>query len=209
MRHSVWLDAIDVMPVDDLACTSPARTALDLALGRSFSEAVVVADAVVARYPGGQEDLAELLRLLPPGTRGIRRACRVASFADARSQSPGESWSRALIAELGFAAPSLQQPIFLNGRRVGIVDFEWTRDRIVGEFDGEVKYRRADYLQGRAPEQIVIEEKNRENAIRRTGRNVVRWTWDDLRDRRRLAALLTDAGVPRQGTAARRSPSAP
>ncbi|BDZ45060.1 hypothetical protein GCM10025866_09690 [Naasia aerilata] len=186
-----------MVPVGELRCTSPARTALDLALSRSFAEAVVVADAVFARYPGARDDFGELLRMLGPGTRGIRRAARVLDFADPRSESVGESWSRVLIHELGFQAPELQSTVYLGSRRVGVVDFEWVEQRIVGEFDGEVKYRRREYRQGRTPEQVVIDEKNRENDLRRAARSVARWTWDDLRDRRRLEDLLTEAGVPR------------
>lgn len=197
-RHCVGLDAIDVVRVGGLYCTSAARTALDIALSRTFAEGVVVADAVFARFPGAQEDFEDLVRLLEPGARGIRRARRVLAFATPLAQSPGESWSRVLISELGFAAPDLQAPIYDGRRCVAVVDFEWAADRIVGEFDGEVKYRREEYRMGRSPEQVVIDEKNRENAIRRTGRQVVRWTWDDLRDRRRLDALLVSGAVPRR-----------
>ncbi|WP_210479780.1 hypothetical protein [Naasia sp. SYSU D00948] len=196
-RHSVSVDAVDVVPVNGLLCTSPARTALDIALGRSFAEGVVVADAVFARYPGSRDDFAELLSLLPPGSRGIRRAARVLGFADPLSQSVGESWSRVVIAELGFVAPRLQAPVYLSQRCVGVVDFEWTSEGVVGEFDGSVKYKRDEYRKGRTPEQVVIDEKNREDDIRRVRKHVARWTWDDLRDRRRLDSILARAGVPR------------
>ncbi|WP_210507453.1 hypothetical protein [Naasia sp. SYSU D00057] len=198
VRHCIGVNPVDVVPVGALACTSPARTALDMALSRTFADAVVVADAVFARFPGARDDFAELLAELAPGTRGIRRAARVLAFADPLSGSPGESWSRVLISELGFSRPQLQAPVHVGRKRVAVVDFEWAEAGLVGEFDGEVKYRRLDYRRGRTPEQVVIDEKNRENEIRRVRRGVIRWTWDDLRDRRRLEDLLASAGVPRR-----------
>src|SRR3954470_16919213 len=122
-RHCVGLDPVDVLAVGSVRCTSPVRTALDIAMSRTFAEGVVVADAVFDRYPGAREDFEEMLGLQLPGTRGIRRAARVLAFADPLAQSPGESWSRVLIAELGFAPPRLQVPIQHGHRTVAIVDF--------------------------------------------------------------------------------------
>jgi hypothetical protein len=70
---------------------------------------------------------------------------------------------------------------------------------VVGEFDGEEKYVKPEYLNGRTASQAVVSEKNRENRIRATGKNVVRWDWAELMAgtlERKLAA----AGVPRRRT---------
>ncbi|MCH8561282.1 hypothetical protein [Nesterenkonia sp. DZ6] len=127
-------------------------------------------------------------------------------FADAHAESPGESVSRALIHQLGFAAPTLQVWIATD---VGDqrVDFEWTVQgssrtspevqRIVGEFDGRGKYFDEALLRGRPAKEVHYAEKLREDAIRRTGRGMVRWDWTDLSHPEVLAAKLGQAGVPR------------
>ncbi len=54
---------------------------------------------------------------------------------------------------------------------------------------------KAEYLKGRTPSQVVIEEKDRENAIRATGRSVFRLVWSDLTVGK-LEHELVAAGVP-------------
>ncbi|HEY8588333.1 MAG TPA: hypothetical protein VIL55_02155 [Naasia sp.] len=197
VRHCLGLEAVDVVRPDGLSCTSPARTVLDIAVSRTFAEAVVLADNVVARYPGAPEDLEELLGFVGTRLRGYRKVRRVLAFADPRSESPGESWSRVVIRELGFAPPDLQAVVRADGRVLGRVDFEWTDAGVIGEFDGRAKYERAEFTAGRTPAEVVIEEKDREDRIRAVRNGFARWTWADLRDRRRLEAVLTAAGVPR------------
>lgn len=114
------------------------------------------------------------------GTPGSLEARRIVDFADGASESVGESRSRVAIAKLGLPAPSLQYEIFSDsGRRIGICDFGWAEERVVGEFDGKVKYGRL--LQpGQEPGDAVFAEKRREDAIREQGWDVVRWVWAEL-----------------------------
>lgn len=72
----------------------------------------------------------------------------------------------------------------------------WEETRVVGEFDGRDKYLKPEYLRGRTPSDVVFEEKVREDRIRATDRNVVRWVWDELNSPGRLERILLDAGVP-------------
>lgn len=197
VRHCLGFEAADIRQVGSFLCTSPARTALDISLTRTFAEGVVVADHVFRRYPGAREDFDDMLAMIGRRARGVRKAARVSRFADERSESPGESWSRVVIAELGFRVPELQSEVRHRGRLLGRVDFEWRERGIVGEFDGEWKYRSAEARAGKTAEDIVVEEKDRENRIRRVRSDFVRWTWGDLRERTQLALLLSHAGVPR------------
>ncbi|HAP88677.1 MAG TPA: hypothetical protein DCR15_02325, partial [Arthrobacter bacterium] len=71
---------------------------------------------------------------------------------------------------------------------------------VVGEFDGVEKYVKPEYLKGRTASQTVVEEKKRENRIRATGFNVVRWDWADLMEPGKLERKLAAAGVPRRRT---------
>ena len=59
------------------------------------------------------------------------------------------------------------------------VDFAWPELRVVGEFDGRVKYGK--YLApGESEGDAVFVEKIREDRIRDEGWRVVRWVWAEL-----------------------------
>ena len=194
VRHCLGLDDVRVVLVDGLAVTSPARTAFDIALSRSFTDAVVVGDAVLRLHPGAREELAALVAAY--GTRrGHRRVRQVLAFADGRSGSVGESVSRAEMDRLGFETPDLQVEVVTDGR-AEYGDFGWRRVRTLGEFDGEVKYRLDRYRLGGSVEDVVIREKNRENRMRVEYPSIARWDWTDLRQQR-LERILLRAGVPK------------
>ncbi|WFR84157.1 hypothetical protein [Arthrobacter sp. Y-9] len=169
----------------------------------TFDDAVVVLDQVLSG--GGsagatrtREDLLGICGRLPSNA-ARRRMSEALALADPRSESVGESWSRALIHRLGFEAPELQHRIPGPQGEIARTDFFWPEARLVGEFDGLVKYLRAQDLRGTDPARVVVEEKRREDRIRAEGYGVVRWVWDDLRRPERFAALLLRAGVPRRG----------
>jgi len=119
----------------------------------------------------------------------------VLDFATPLPGSPGESLSRANIHELGFPVPELQVVFDDRGGRVGDVDFWWRMANLIGEFDGLVKYTRAEYTQGRPIEEIVIAEKVREDRLRALGPNVSRWLWGVALRPRELYAHLSSAGL--------------
>ena len=124
------------------------------------------------------------------GWPGVPDARRVVAFADARSESVGESRSRVAIALAGLPSPQLQWPVFL-GRTTAYTDFAWPAQRTVGEFDGKVKYGRL-LRPGQSPGDVVYAEKLREDAIRAEDWEVVRWTWADLHDFTDTAARIRD-----------------
>lgn len=86
----------------------------------------------------------------------------------------------------GLPVPILQSEHRLSGRRI-ITDFEWA-DRLVGEFDGEVKYGRL-LAPGQRVEDVIADEKAREDLLRWSGRMVIRWVWAQL-VRREVAGLV-------------------
>ena len=113
------------------------------------------------------------------------------AFADNRSESDGESRSRVILHKVGLALPTLQLPI---GTALGDcrVDFGWEEERVVGEFDGQVKYGRL-LRPGQDPGQAVFDEKRREDAIRDENWGVVRWTWSELASPLRLGRRVERA----------------
>jgi hypothetical protein len=59
------------------------------------------------------------------------------------------------------------------------VDFYWKEQKTVGEFDGKIKYGRL-LKPGQRIEDVIFNEKVREDAVRDVELQVVRWLWGDL-----------------------------
>jgi hypothetical protein len=177
----------DIALLDGIAVTAPARTVVDLARQAPFEVAVAVADAALYAKLVTPDELDRAVGRAGhrPGVGAGRRAVR---FANGSAESVGESRSRVLMRAAGLPTPELQRPI---RTRIGVVrtDFAWPEQRVVGEFDGVVKYgslRRP----GQDPADVVVEEKRREDAIRDEGWHVTRWLWRDLDPFDDLAARL-------------------
>lgn len=188
---------------DGIDVTSFARTLVELCARGPIENAVAAVDwGLRTRFEPGEprtsiQELREVAGMLD-SPRLFGRVERVLSLTDGRSESPGESVSRVAMLLMGFESPDLQVEFTtISGRRVRC-DFGWQNGAIVGEFDGEGKYRSADLRAGMTAADAVVAEKEREDDIRDDGRNVARWGWPELRRRQVLAARLTRAGVPRR-----------
>jgi hypothetical protein len=176
--HASPLGEDDVTSLGGIPITSLARTVLDLCRTLPFEQAVAAGDHAL-RLGLLAAALDEGLALLEgwPGTRQARRAI---AFLDARSESAGESVSRVRIHEAGLPAPVPQREIYgPDGRLVARVDFCWDEQRTVGEFDGKIKYGRL-LKPGQPIEEVLFEEKRREDALRDLGWQIVRWLWAEL-----------------------------
>jgi len=168
----------DVCEIDGMRVTSLERTAVDVARLLPFDRAVAVMDAAL-RLSADKEKMGELIA---SGARrkGNSTAVAAYAFADPRSESVGESFSRVRMFEVGLPSPTLQFDVHdREGVWVARSDFGWLQQGVVGEFDGRVKYTGTPDEVAKA----VMAEKRREQAIRDAGWWVVRWTWQDLDDR--------------------------
>jgi hypothetical protein len=101
-----------------------------------------------------------------------------------------------LIAAMGFPEPQLQARFVLSDGREAFTDFFWREQRHIGEFDGVGKYRDPGFLKGRTPEQALLEEKDREDELRRQVLAFSRWRTPALETPRALYDILTRAGLP-------------
>jgi hypothetical protein len=176
--HGAPLADVDVTTIDGMPVTSLRRTVLDLCRTLPIEQAVAAGDRALAYglAPGElQHAMLELGRA--PGVRQARRAIQL---LDGRSESAGESVSRVRIISDGLPVPEPQLVVRApSGTFVARVDFGWKDQRTVGEFDGKIKYGRL-LKPGQRIEDLVAEEKKREDAIRDLGWKVVRWVWEDL-----------------------------
>lgn len=184
---------------DGVGFTTVAETAVDLArvLPPAFGLAVVDA-AITTRRTGARqvgaasvEELKEL-NSARASRRGVRLAAWAFDHADERSESPGESVSRAVLNWLGFAAPELQQVFRLEGFE-DRGDFYWPDKRVLGESDGYGKYGADDPAETR---RILLREKSREDRLRRHLGGFVRWDWSDAMRAAPLRDKLLAAGIP-------------
>jgi hypothetical protein len=156
-----------------------ARAVLDTARLQSLVAGVVAADAALARKVTTPEELREVLASMAH-LRGVARARLCCDLADGRSESPGESWSAVVMHGHGIPRPERQHLVVDGTGTVGRADFWWPEHRSIGEFDGRIKYGRQNPSR-RPPEEVLWDEKVREDRLRSVGLAVVRWTTPDLR----------------------------
>ncbi|WP_251045852.1 type IV toxin-antitoxin system AbiEi family antitoxin domain-containing protein [Arthrobacter sp. ISL-85] len=185
---------------EGLLVTPLPETVIGVIARESFTAGVVLADHAISGRrisgpPVSKDELAQAACALPAQARRSWVSA-VLDFADANSESPGESLSRAQMHLLGFPAPMLQAKFRQGGSFLGRPDFFWPRYRLIGEFDGDAKYLSDDYLGTRTARQTVLAEKKREDRLRAKGFRFVRWDWATASDPARFAACLRQAGLP-------------
>jgi len=197
-RHAFGLEGVERVPFGRHEITTPAQTALDLARSLPFAKAVAAVDqAVWTGRPGGPlttiEEIEELHREAP--RRGNVRARRVLGFASTLAANVRESELRVLVMALGFPPPRVQERRVLRSGRLVFGDLYFPEDDHWLELDGRGKYLSPQFGPERDPGLIVIDEKNRENEIRREVRGFSRLEPADLDDPSRVYDILTGDGL--------------
>ncbi|GAA1483099.1 hypothetical protein GCM10009624_35390 [Gordonia sinesedis] len=175
--HVGELDDDEIVVIDGIRTTSLERTAVDVACSTpmGFAGALAVFDSAL-RLGADRDAMA---RMLSASRRGVAVARRALRHADGAAENPGESWSRAQMIEAGLPVPRLQHEfVDRDGEFVARTDHDWA-GRLVGEFDGAVKYQK-HLRPGETPFDAMRREKQREDRLRRMGIMVIRWTWRDL-----------------------------
>lgn len=176
-----------------LNVTDAPTTVVDIARTSSFATGLASADHALRPELCTRGELAQAWGRTPKGAIGRAKAQLVLALADPLSMSAGESLSRAQMFVLGVPPPKLQVGHDDDHGLIGYVDFAW--GRLVGEFDGKLKYRVPHGRSAAAAGEVVWREKQREDRLRRIGLAVVRWTYAQALERRALARLLTRAGL--------------
>ena len=169
-----------------LLLTAPADTAAALARALPPAWGLAAVDATIGKRQLGLCTIAEIRDafLLQVDRRHRRRCAWAIEHADPRSESVGESVSRAVIGWLGYEEPELQHPFHFEGQN-DRCDFYWPRSDIAGESDGYGKYR--------TPADLAA-EKRREDRLRRHLRGFARWDWNDAMRAEPLRRTLEASG---------------
>lgn len=207
VRHRVSnLRTDDVVSVAKVFFTSVERTVLDLAQSGDVEDALCVADAYLRRRfrHGHRVDQAGVdawrahmqgrLHKLK-GARGVRAMREVISLADPRKDSVLESVSHLRLTRLGFDV-ELQLPVPGPVGQTYYVDFRLRSLGVLCEVDGRSKYTDPELLAGRSVQQVVYEEKRRQDWICQTrSERMIRWGFPEIRSELDLASHLRAAGL--------------
>lgn len=167
--------------------TTPARTVVDIAAHRGVDEGVVAAESAYRKKLLTPARLRELVDRTE-GRPGILRVRDMLALATPGTESVLESMSMLNMRRIGVQLPLVQVTLFLGSLEFR-VDFLWPHIRLVGEGDGEKKYS----LDGRSPMAALREERQREQAIRDLGYDIVRWDFHVANNLDRFAARLNGA----------------
>jgi hypothetical protein len=183
--HPARIDPTDVVDIEGHDCTSLARTAVDVSREQGYLEGLVVADQVL------RQDVPrlELQRVLEGMVHWphVTRARAVVEDADGGAGSVAESVARPLLTELGFGRPQCQFAV-TDGAQTAYADFRISWHTF--EVDGKIKYDvDGPYARGRSAQQILWDEKQREDFVRGQDLGVTRFGWADLWGRRRKILL--------------------
>jgi hypothetical protein len=156
--------------------TSVALAAIGTAMTSGVEAGVVALDAALHSGKTTEDELAAVLKRmrLTPGITSARQALRL---ADARTESPGETRTRLILAAIPGSPEVVPQfeARDATGDLVGRADFR-VGTRVLVEFDGRAKYG----MDGRRREEDLWAEKLREDRLRALGYVVVRLVWADL-----------------------------
>ncbi|MEI5672172.1 MULTISPECIES: hypothetical protein [unclassified Nocardioides] len=160
--------------VDGVRVLGRARTAADIAREHGLVPGVVAADAAPRDGVTPAELAAAPERMVCwPHVSTVRQAV---DLADPGSESSGETLSRLMAEQLGRGRPQTQFGLSRDGR-TAFVDLRLGRHLI--EFDGRLKYYRG-LSDGLLPEDVVWEEKKRQDWLGGFGTGMSRLTWSDV-----------------------------
>jgi hypothetical protein len=168
--------------------TDLARAVLEHATLVDIESGLTTLDAYLNQHPVAAVERVRDQFVGWPGSQHVRIALGLARKG---AESVGESRLRYLCWEYHLPEPELQVPIFDRfGQLVGVSDFAWRERRVLGEFDGKVKYSK-HLRSNEDPHDAVFREKRREDRLREaSGYSMIRFTWADLFERDRTASRL-------------------
>lgn len=131
------LEAREVVTVHDLPVTSVLDTWSDLAPTWSRRRLFAAGDVLLRDHRIERGRVVAHVESLT-GRRGVCVLRELAPLLDAGSASPKESEARLLFIDNGLPVPQLNVSVRDDwGRQIGIADFVWWEQRVIGEYDGD------------------------------------------------------------------------
>lgn len=169
------LPAEQVLAEHGVRVTRLIRTAVDLSRYRGLVDGIVAFDHILSLQNMSRERAFAMLDDLGR-LRGLDVARRALDLADARAESPIESWARAqiLVADLDEVTSVEPQVWVLDGQyRVDL----WVNGSLVVETDGDLKY---DGSTGVEPKTQMKRDRERDRALMNAGIPCLHVSYADL-----------------------------
>jgi hypothetical protein len=158
---------------------SVSWTVADCARLLSRRDALIVADAALHLGLCTLQQLKAVAHDLR-GAKGVGRLRWIIANADPLSESPGETWTRMVVKELGYSVTS--QVVVIDGDFEARLDLLLDGSRVVLEFDGAIKYGPVDE-ESNEPEEVarrVMREKERQAKLEALEYICLRVIWSQL-----------------------------
>jgi very-short-patch-repair endonuclease len=143
--HRGVLDPADVVRVDGLPVTSPARTAFDLARRRELLRAVIGLDALLTHRLVTKEQIGEYAQT-HSSLHGARHVAPALDLATQGAESPMETRLRLVLVLAGLPTPEVQYEVPLTGALTRI-DLAYPQQRLGVEVNGGDAQAEADRLE--------------------------------------------------------------
>jgi hypothetical protein len=160
----------DVCLIGGVAVTTPVRTALDLGCRLSRSGGLAALDGFMRELGVTRAQLdGEVPRYFR--RRGVVQLRRLVPIADARAESPGESWTRMEIIDAGLPAPEPQFWVVYDGVALFRLDLAYPWSKVCVEYDGR------EFHEG---DDAKVHDEQRREWLRRHGWTVIVVTKDDF-----------------------------
>jgi len=166
------LEECDVVDVEGIACTSPARTLIDMAAKVDRPMLTALVDDSLGLGLVGRAWLKRRAEALRNGRSGVGLIVNLTADG---AEGNFRSWLErraAFILETGqIPRPIWNHPVHEAGRLLGIADACWQTARLIAEFDG---------LRFHSTPQQRRDDATRERNLVLAGWRVLRFTWQDV-----------------------------
>ncbi|MGO2633334.1 MAG: hypothetical protein ACTH9H_06210 [Galactobacter sp.] len=123
-----------------------------------------------------------------------RRAMGILDLATDKSQAVSESFSKFVMADLGFPR-SVQQKEFWVGNRHYYTDFFFENENTGGESDGLIKMFGTDVADDAERIRRYKARLQRDRDLRTVCNDVLHWGWAEIMNPQRLRAVLVAGGI--------------
>jgi hypothetical protein len=177
VRTSLWLPPAHLTIRDAIPITRVARTLFDLAGVEAPGRLEQVVDDAIARRLCTQQQLENVFFALARrgrrGTAAMRQRLEDMGPGYIAPASELERVARRLFAERGIPQPRFEVHLG-DDDIIGRVDCTWAAARLVVELDSQ-RFHGSTVARER--------DRKRDNQLMALGWRVIRFTWDDLRDR--------------------------
>jgi hypothetical protein len=196
VHHEGVCLAQDVVELDGHLVIVADRAVIEAASRADGEAALVMFDSALDQRLFDVETLRARFELMSPWPF-VRHLHMPVRLAWPGSQSVGETRGKWLCWAFHLPVPQPQFEVFdADGVLRGTCDWGWPEHKLLGEFDGKVKYGRL-LEPDQEPGDVVFAEKQREDTLRGlTDFGMVRVVWSDY-DRPRLTAARIERQLRR------------